>query len=445
MHPMLRRGVTVVILALCPAPSLRAQLPMAQMAEGPLGIPETRSGSGTSWLPDAAPLHATHFAAGAWTLMLHGRVFLEYDRQGGPRGAEQVGSVNWAMLAATRSVAGGRLELRGMMSGEPGTIGSAGYPLLLQSGESNQGLPLRDRQHPHDLVMELAALYERPLTGPLGLSLYLAPVGEPALGPVAYPHRPSAAEDPLAPIGHHWQDATHISYGVLTAGVFTRAVKLEASLFNGREPDDDRTDFDYAGRRLDSYSVRLSVNPGARWSGSVWYGYLQSPEGLYPSESLDRFGAAALTTQRLGHRGSWASAVIYGANRSFTTGSVANSVLLESTLDWDDANAVFGRAEYVQKTAQDLVIPALPADAVFPVGELTLGYHRSLATRGRFALGGGLLGSVDFVPASLAAAYGSRRPTGFAVFLSLAPRGGAVHAGMTMPTSMPEGIGAGGR
>ncbi len=353
--------------------------------------------------------------------MLHGRAFLEYDRQGGTRGAEQVGSVNWAMLAATRSLAGGRLELRAMVSGEPGTIGLGGYPLLLQSGESNGGLPLRDHQHPHDLFMELGALYERPLAGPLGVSLYLAPVGEPALGPVAYPHRPSAAHDPFAPIGHHWQDVTHISYGVV------------ASLFNGREPDDDRTDFDYAGRRLDSYSVRLSVNPESRWSASAWYGYLQSPEGLYPTESLDRFGAAALTTQPLGHRGVWASALIYGANKSFTTGSVANSLLLESTLDWDGSNAAFGRAEYVEKTAQDLVIAATPASTVFRVGEATLGYHRALVTRGRFVLGGGLLGTVDFVPASLAASYGSRRPTGVAVFLSLGPRGGAAHAGMTMP------------
>lgn len=434
MHTTSCRGVSLLILALSPALSLRAQMTMApQTMEGPLGIPETRSGSGTSWLPDAAPLHAMHFTAGEWTLMLHGRVFLEYDRQDGPRGAEQVGSVNWAMLAATRSVAAGRLELRGMLSGEPGTIGSAGYPLLLQSGESNGGLPLRDHQHPHDLFMELAALYQRPLGGPLGVSLYLAPVGEPALGPVAYPHRPSAAYDPFAPIGHHWQDATHITYGVLTAGVFTHAVKLEASLFNGREPDDDRTDFDYAGRRLDSYSVRLSVNPGSRWSASAWYGYLQSPEGLYPTESLDRFGAAALTTQPVGPRGVWASALIYGANNSFATRTVAKSVLLESTLDWDGRNAVFGRAEYVQKTAQDLVIPTTPASTVFPVEEVTFGYHRTLATHGRFALGGGLLGTVDFVPASLAASYGSRRPSGLAVFLSLAPRSGVSHAGMTMP------------
>src|SRR5207245_906834 len=139
--------------------------------------------------------------------------------------------------------------------------------------------------------------------GNLGLSLYLAPVGEPAMGPVAFPHRPSAANDPLAPISHHWQDGTHITFGVLTAGVFTRTAQLEASWFNGREPDEDRTDFDYAGRRLDSYSARVTVNPGPRWSFSGWYAYLRSPEELRPDESLHRFGVSVLTTQPFGGGG----------------------------------------------------------------------------------------------------------------------------------------------
>src|SRR3989441_8210395 len=154
--------------------------------------------------------------------------------------------------------------------------------LLVQTGESYQGVPLHDRQHPHDLFMELSALYERPVARNLGLSLYLAPVGEPAVGPVAFPHRPSAGDDPMAPTSHHWQDGTHITFGVVTAGVFTRNAKLEASWFNGREPDENRTHFDYTGRRLDSYSARLTVNPGPRWSLSTWYAYLKSPEGLHP-------------------------------------------------------------------------------------------------------------------------------------------------------------------
>src|SRR5213596_4097854 len=335
------------------------------------------------------------------------------------------------MAAASRSLGGGRLELRGMLSAEPWTIGARGYPLLLQSGESYRGTPLHDRQHPHDLFMELAALYERPVARNLGLSLYLAPVGEPAVGPVAFPHRPSAADDPLAPISHHWQDGTHITFGVVTAGVFTRTVKLEASWFNGREPDENRTDFDYAGRRLNSYSGRLTVNPGPRWSLSAWYAYLKSPEGLHPDESLHRIGAAVLTTQRVGNAGTWSSALIYGANDQIGPGPLASSVVVESTLDLDATNSLFGRAEYVRKSAEELVIPSVPAMTEYDVGALALGFQRTVRTVAGLAAGLGVRGSVNFVPSSLDGAYGSRTPVGAAVYLQLRP-GGAREGRMKM-------------
>ena len=184
--------------------------------------------------------------------MVHGVAYAEYDKQLGARGDDQFGSINWGMLMAMHSLWGGMLHLHGMLSAEPATIGSAGYPLLLQSGESYRGETLHDRQHPHDLFMELAALYEHPVAQNLALSLYVAPVGEPAIGPVAFPHRPSAASDPLAPLGHHWQDATHITFGVLTLGMFSRTWKVEGSIFNGREPDEHRTDIET--RTLDSYA-----------------------------------------------------------------------------------------------------------------------------------------------------------------------------------------------
>ncbi len=420
------RGSAAAALALVvsAARPLGAQMDMQHpnaMSTGPLGIPETRMGSGTSWLPDASPMHAAHLMLGDWTLMLHGQGFFQYDWQGGPRGSNQLGMVNWAMAAASRPLGGGQLQLRGMLSLEPWTIGSRGYPLLLQSGESYQGAPLHDRQHPHDLFMELAALYQRGVARNLALSLYLAPVGEPAVGPVAFPHRPSAADDPLAPLGHHWQDATHITFGVLTAGLFTRTAKFEASWFNGREPDENRTDFDYAGRRLDSYSARLTVNPGQRWSVSGWYAYLKSPEELHPDESLHRLGVAALATQAIGSGGTWSSALIYGANNQIGTGRLAPSVLLESTLDLDGTNSLFGRAEYVRKSAQELVITSAPPTTEYDVGALALGYLRALGTVAGLTAGVGVRGSINFVPSSLDATYGSGRPVGLAVYLRLRP------------------------
>ncbi len=419
------RRLLLVLIAGAAWP-LRAQLHMQHpmnMNAGPLEIPETRMGSGTSWLPDASPMHAAHYMLGRWTLMLHGKGFFQYDWQGGSRGSNQMGIVNWAMAAASRPLGGGQLQLRAMLSAEPWTIGSRGYPLLVQSGESYQGAPLHDRQHPHDLFMELSALYERPAARNLGLSLYLAPVGEPAVGPVAFPHRPSAADDPLAPISHHWQDGTHITFGVVTAGVFTREVKLEASWFNGREPDETRTNFDYTGRRLDSYCARLTVNPGSRWSLSTWYAYLKSPEGLNPDESLHRLGAAALTTQRVGTRGTWSSGLIYGANDQVGPGPLASSVVLESTVDLDGTNAFFGRAEYVRKNAAELVLPSVPPTTEYDVGALALGYLRTVGTVAGLAAAVGLRASVNFVPSSLNAVYGSRTPAGVAMYFRVLPVG----------------------
>src|SRR5262249_53931942 len=153
---------------------------------------------------------------------------------------------------------------RTMLSLDAAGVGSGGYPLLLQSGETYHGEPIHDRQHPHDFWMELSALYLKPISKSAGVELYLAPSGEPALGPVAFMHRPSAMDNPVAPIGHHWQDATHISFGVATVGLFTHNIKLEGSLFNGREPDDNRWDFDMGS--LNSWSTRLTWNPTSHWS-----------------------------------------------------------------------------------------------------------------------------------------------------------------------------------
>lgn len=391
------------------------------MMPGPLGIPMTRMGSGTSWLPDSAPMHAHHVMAGPWELMLHGVAFGMYDRQNGTRGAEQFSSVNWGMLMARRAAAGGMLTLRGMMSLEAFTVGGNGYPLLLQTGEEYQGQPLHDRQHPHDLFMELAAQYERAITKSVGLSLYAAPVGEPASGPVAFPHRPSAMNDPLAPIGHHWQDATHIAFGVLTAGLFTHSVKVEGSLFNGREPDENRTNFDYRGRSLDSYSGRVTWNPAGQWSVAGSYAYLKSPETTHPEESMHRVSASLLNNRSFGSAGDWSTTLVFGANRASSDKTFEPSYLAETNLEFGNGHTVFGRAEYVDKTADDLVLGANPPARTFNVGELTGGYLYEFDRIGTVRTGLGVRAAVNFVPSSLVSVYGSRNPTGFAIFVRFRP------------------------
>lgn len=413
--------------------------PRAEPVERPLGIPMSRMGSGTAWLPDAARMRAYHFAPDGWLLMVHGDADLYYDHQGTPRGADQVGSTNWFMLMAMHPLGRGLLHLHGMASAEPLTVGARGYPLLLQTGESYRGVPLRDRQHPHDLFMELSAMYEFPLTRRLGLSFYAAPVGEPGIGPVAYMHRPSAQSDPFAPLGHHWQDATHITYGVLTAGVFTRTVRLEGTLFHGREPDEDRYDFDFGA--LDSYGGRITVNPSPGWSLAASYGYLKSPEALHPEENQHRIGASVLYAGGLG-QGHWAAALVYGANRHTgpgASGGFEHSLLLEANAELGSRNSVFGRLEWVQKSAEELVVPGFPADARFDVGGLVLGYLREVARYAGAGLDLGVRGSLDVVPAGLEPTYGTRTPAGLALYLRVRPLALGAHPGMSHEAAAGEG------
>lgn len=383
----------------------------------PLGVPMERLGSGTSWVPDAVPLPSRHFMAGAWLLMVHGFGFVQYDKQGGPRGDDQLGSLNWAMLMASRDLLGGRIQARTMLSLDPATVSNRGYPLLLQNGESYKGQPLVDRQHPHDFWMELAVMYERALSRNIGLMVYAAPSGEPALSPVAFMHRPSAMDNPVAPLGHHWQDATHISFGVFTAGLFGHHWKLEGSVFNGREPDEERWGFDRI--RLDSYAGRFSAHLDSNWTFAVGYGYLKSPEGLNPDESTHRATASILHGRKVGHDGQLAAALVWGANRH--AGRTTHSALAEAEAVFDGDNTVYGRIEMAQKTAEDLVLGSFAPETRFNVSAASVGYIRDLARTGGATLGIGLQGTLNLVPGTLEPFYGSRTPVGALLFLRLRP------------------------
>ena len=391
--------------------------PSHAMPAGPLGVSHTRMGSGTSWLPDSSPMHAIHRTWGGWSVMLHGVVFVAYNKQYTRRGDEQLGIIDWEMIMAMRRIGSGLLHLHGMVSLEPATIGARGYPLLLQTGESYQGRPLVDRQHPHDFFMELAAIFEWPIAPNLALSLYGGAAGEPALGPVAFMHRPSAQSDPFAPLGHHWQDATHISYGVATAGLYSRGWKLEGSIFNGREPDENRWDFDF--RRLDSYSGRLTVNPTPRWSLTGWYGFLDSPEGLRPDESTHRYGASAVYSGRGVLGGEWATLVLWSANAH--DGHVQHSAVLESNLELGRQSAVFGRYERVRKSAEDLVVPGALLGEEYDIESLVGGYIREVGSIQGGTIGAGIRASLNFIPRTLEPAYGTRTPGGIAVYVRVRP------------------------
>lgn len=388
---------------------------------GPLGIPMAREGSGTAWQPDASPMNALHTTAGAWALMLHGNVFVQYIHQGSKRGHDQIGSINWVMGMAQRPLGRGELGLRAMLSAEPFTIRGCGYPLLLATGEVCKGSPIHDAQHPHDLFMEIAARYDLPVTQQLAVQLYAGPAGEPALGPVAYPHRTSAIGSPLAPIGHHWLDATHISFGVLSGGIYGRRWKLEGSLFNGREPDADRKDIDLAP--LDSYSGRLWVLPSERWAMQISAGRLTGAEqGHAPGDpriDVSRYTASAAYHHPLSRGGIWASTAMVGRNVELGRGT--NAALVESSAELGQQDVFFARAEWVEKTGGNLALAHELDDEVFSVGTLSAGYVRRFGPLRGWLPGVGVQASLGFVPSALEPYYGERHLGGFTLFASLRP------------------------
>jgi hypothetical protein len=398
--------VALAVLLLCAAP-LRAD-----EDDSDLRIPHQRLASGTAWQPDATPMHMQHLRLGDWTLMLHGAGSLGWDWQAGPRGDRRGLSTNWLMAMAQHALLGGELTLRSMISLEAATIPGPGFPELLQTGEFYDGVHLHDRQHPHDLFMEVAVDYRRPLSTWLGIELYGGPAGEPALGPVAFMHRASAQDDPIPPIGHHWQDSTHVTFGVVTAGLYTRELKLEGSWFNGREPDQDRWNFDL--RPFDSYSLRLSATPEEHVALQVSYGYLASPES--PQFLGVVLGVSRVTASvQVSLAGADLTAV-WGRNLEVTP---LDSFLLEARVALTVKDAVFGRLERVDKTAHDLVVPGVATFTPYPVEQAVLGASHRLAAFGPLWLGVGARGSLSFVPAELATLYGARiQPGGYLYLLA---------------------------
>jgi YHS domain-containing protein len=386
-------------------------------ATGQGAMSHAREGSGTAWLPDTSPMYAIHQVRGGWELMFHGNGFVQFLDDAGDRGHDQFGSINWVMAMANRNVGAGRLGLRGMFSLEPATIRGCGYPDLLASGERCNGEPIHDQQHQHDLFMEIAATYDRPLRGTTRWQVYGGPAAEPALGPVAYPHRLSAMPNLLAPITHHWLDATHITFGVVTGAVYGQRWKAEASAFNGREPDDQRTGFDLAP--LDSVSGRVWFLPSANVATQVSVGRLTEAEpggAGGPGIDVTRVTASVTHHRLIGEGGIWASTGAWGRNAE--SEHATNAFLLETNLTLNDRNTWYGRFEVVGKTAHDLDISG---DEIFTVGKLQGGYTRYLSAWRGIKPGVGVTASAGFVPTALESVYGSRINPGIGVFVTLRP------------------------
>jgi hypothetical protein len=374
--------------------------------------PMGQDATGTSWIPASTEMPGIHRMADDWFLMTHGYLMAIYDDQSGPRGGHKFFSENMFMFTAQTDVGCGIFGLRSMIALEPATIGCSGYPLLLQTGETCNGkTPLIDRQHPHNFLMELAAVGTARFSEENSFFVYFGCPGEPALGPPAFIHRFSAFFNPEAPITHHWLDSTHILFGVATVGYVHKWFKLDASIFNGREPNQHRWGFNPV--RFDSYSARLSINPTKNLAAQISYGYLKSHEQLEPGVRQHR-PTASISYNKAWRRSNWQTTAAWGCTRD-RPGHVLNGFLLESAVEIRDRHVLFSRGEYVAKDG--LFRPSNPkAHNVYHVGKLDLGYIFQCLALPYTLWGLGVVGSASFVPHSLQSSYGET-PLSYMVFL----------------------------
>lgn len=374
----------------------------------------TRDASGTSWQPDSSPAQGVSFAAGGWDLMAEGYINGIYDVQGGPRGANKTFSQSMGMLMGQRPVGErGTWGLRAMMSLDP-LMGANGYPLLFATGETANGsTPLVDRQHPHDLFMELATTYSYRLTDKSSVFVYGGLPGEPALGPTTFMHRLSGMDNPEAPITHHWLDSTHITYGVLTGGYVHGQWKIEASAFNGREPDQYRSDIE--SPKLDSYSARLTYNPTADWSLQTSWGSLHSPEQLTPGVNEHRITASGTYNLPFDDN-NWATTFAWGRKMN-APGHTLDGFLLESEVVLHDKHTFFARAE---RAGEDELFDGSPTlgGQVLTVSKISVGYIRDFHVTEHLKFGvGGVVDRYAY-PAGMDGAYGAN-PTSGMMFVRL--------------------------
>lgn len=379
---------------------------------------EQHATSGTDAEPKSTPIEMLMRQEGNWMLMFHGEVFLNDIQQTGPRSADKFLSTNWFMPMAQSKFGHGTLTLRTMLSLEPATVSDRRYPELFQQGETAFGKAIADGQHPHDFFMELAVLYDYALNEKTLLQFYAAPVGDPAIGPAAYPHRASASEDPIAPLGHHLEDSTHIASDVVTLGITHRNFRLEASVFHGREPDEYRWNIDSG--KIDSWSTRVTLNPGQNWSFQYSIAQLHSLEALAPQDDTRRMTASLMYNRPI-REGNWASLLLWGRNQSLDDGNVGNAYLLESTLNFLNRNYAWTRIENADRT-NELLLGENPLPTGFTeryftrVQAYTAGYEREIGHIPHVSTALGAQVTWYGVLGTLRATYGAH-PVGMVAFL----------------------------
>lgn len=386
-----------------------------------LSLPMNRNGSGTGWLPDTSPMYGYMVHARKWMFMFHGNIFVRYNNQDiegkGTRGDTKVDAPNWFMAMGQKRIGKrGLFHFNAMFSLDP-LFGGDGYPLLFQTGETFKGKPLVDRQHPHNLFSELSVAYTQSLNKDIDAFIYIGYPGEPALGPVAFMHRPSSLNNLDSPLGHHWQDATHITFGVATLGFRYKIIKIDASRFTGREPGEARYGFDEP--RFDSYSYRLTLNPTASLSAQISRAFIKSPESYEPDEDVERTTASLTHSLPLkGVNHFLTSAFVWGYNDSGEEHQ-ENSFTLESNLQLDRL-AIYGRLENIEKSASELLLDDFDDHDLFRINALTIGLNYTILRQWETNVAIGAQGTLYSADSRLDPVYGDN-PKSLEVYMRISP------------------------
>jgi hypothetical protein len=387
-----------------------------------LNLPMNRNGSGTGWLPDASPMYGYMIHSRKWMYMVHGSVFARYNNQNfnndDRRGGSKFDAPTWFMLMGQRKMgAKGLFHFSSMFSLDPLIEGGKGYPLLFQTGETYKGRPLIDRQHPHDLFSELSVSYAHAFSKKVDAFVYFGYPGEPALGPVTFMHRPSSLDNPNSPVSHHWVDATHITFGVITAGIRTGKFKLEGSSFTGREPDEDRYGFDKP--RFDSWSGRLSFNPSKNFAMQVSHGFVNSPEPLHAGEDVNKTTASVIYSSDMKNGSQLNATALWGMNKQKHHDG-ENAFLLEGAWRMNRAS-MYTRYEFAKKSAEELVLETVfDEHDTFGIHAFTAGFNYDLLEFQKTRVAAGGQWSIYGAPQELKTFYG-KNPMSFQLYLRVYP------------------------
>lgn len=360
--------------------------------------------------------------------MLHGNAFLVQTLAEGPRGRSEFAVPNMIM-GDVGSTVGERhyLNVNLMMTFEKWTFPKRGYPELLQIGEHDgEDQPYIDAQHPHSSPIMGLTLSDtiRIGEGKDHLRIFFAPRGQPTDGPIAFMHRPTGMVNPDAPLGHHvGQDVAHITSTVFGASLALGRTRVEASTFNGAEPESTKVDLPLG--KLNSYSARLIYKFSQDWSAMVSAAQLKDPEPHDPDiTKVERYSASLYGQHQMSSGWMFHNTTIFGLVNFYDRISALRSVLHEFWLHQKDVPHNFwGRVEFVERAPAQLGILG-NANSLGPkwVTALTAGYTHDLRHFNFGTVGLGTSITKNFIPSEFENSYGGD-PISGRIFIQLSGMG----------------------